>query len=88
MNTQFHTNIDCMKKFMSHISGLSIVPNVGDIVEVYKDSRLSVELQVEQRRWTFINGAQPTLHCELHLPKHRWDSLAHFIKVMKDNNIT
>lgn len=87
MHCRFHTNIDCMKKFMNGISGLPIEPNTGDLVRVYSDSQLEVYLQVVGRTWTFTNGATPQLTCELHLPKNQWESLEHFIKVMGEHNI-
>ncbi|MFY4731230.1 hypothetical protein [Nitrospira sp. BLG_2] len=75
-----------MKKFMGNISGLPIEPQVGDLVRVYHDSHFEVDLKVVQRRWTFTNGSDPQLTCELHLPPY-WESLAHFIKVMGENGI-
>jgi hypothetical protein len=87
MHCTFSTNIDCMKRFMGNISGLPIEPSVGDLVRVWKDSELEVYLQVVARTWTFTNGSDPHLTCELHLPKHNWESLAHFIKVMGEHNI-
>jgi hypothetical protein len=87
---RFSTNIDCMKRFMSHISGMAISaidPKVGDLVEVYKDSELIVELAVVSRRWTFTNGSSPQLVCDLHLPPNRWASFAHFTETMKKHNI-
>ena len=92
MACTFRTNIDCMKRFMGNISGLPIEPSVGDLVRVYKDSELEVYLQVVERTWTFHNwtttgGSDPKLTCELHLPKHMWESLDHFIKVMGQHNI-
>lgn len=82
---RFHTNIDCMKKFMGRISGLDIQPLVGDLVQVYRDSELIIELAVVERHWTFDPAE---LNCELYLPNERWESLAHFIKVMRDHHIT
>jgi hypothetical protein len=84
----FKTNIDCMKRFMSNISGLPISPNVGDLIRVYHDTQLEIDLEVVDRRWVFTNGSNPQLFCDLHLPKNRWESLAHFITVMKNNNIS
>lgn len=84
---RFATNIDCMKRFMSHISGLAIDPHEGDLVEVYRDSNLLIELQVVSRRWTFTNGADPQLVCDLHLP-NTWHNLPQFIEVMKKHNIS
>jgi hypothetical protein len=72
---------------MIAISGLQLRPNVGDLVEVYRDSSLSIELQVVGCRWTFTNGADPILHCELHIAKGHWNHLPHFIEVMKQHNI-
>lgn len=84
---RFRTNIDIMKRFMNHISGMPIEPNVGDLVRVHHDSSLDIYLQVVSRQWTFINRASPELICELHLPENQWESLEHFIKVMKAENI-
>lgn len=67
MRTEFRTNIDCCKKFMNYISGLSIQPMLGDRVRVYSDTVLEVWLKVVERRWTMTNGADPVLTCELHL---------------------
>ena len=85
MACRFRTNIDCMKKFMANISGLPIEPQVGDLVQVYKDSEIEVELKVVERHLTFANS-NPQLTCELHLPSY-WENLAHFIKVMGEHNI-
>lgn len=66
----FTTDIDCCKKFMANISGLSVTtinPLVGDRVLVYRDTGLDVYLVVVGRRWTLTNGSKPVLHCELHL---------------------
>ena len=83
---QFHTNIDCMKRFMSNISGLQIRPMANDTVEVYRDSELSVVLRVCSCRWTFTNGATPILHCDLHLTLD-WENIIEFIKAMRSHNI-
>lgn len=67
---KFHTNIDCCKRYMGCISGLSVAainPLVGDTVLVYHDSAIDVYLKVVDRRWTMTNAATPILHCELHL---------------------
>lgn len=82
---RFMTNIDCMKKFMPNISGLPINPAVGDLVRVYKDSELEVYLRVESRSWTFVNGAEPELTCDLHLAPG-W-TLPQFIETMYKHNI-
>ena len=83
----FRTNIDCMKKFMTSISGMAISPEVNDLVRVYRDSNLEICLQVISRKWEFTNGATPVLICDLHLPKDHWTSLKHFTDVMKSENI-
>lgn len=80
---RFHTNIDCMKKFMYRLSGLPIDPHVGDLVEVYRDSELIIELEVVSRKWKFDGD----LICELHLPRGRYTSLAQFTEVMAKYNI-
>ncbi len=65
MHTVFRTNVDCCKKFMSNISGLSIQVNVGDRVRVYHDSAFDHYMKVCEREWTFTNGSDPVLTCYL-----------------------
>lgn len=53
MNTfcRFRTDIDCCKKFMPHISGLPISPQVRDRVIVYRDSAFELGMTVSYREW-------------------------------------
>lgn len=68
MICRFRTNIDCCKRYMSHISGLDIAPNVGDLVVVYRDSSLELSLEVVGRTWELTDSSDMRLTCELHLP--------------------
>jgi hypothetical protein len=70
MTTKFHTSVDCVKRFMGAISGLSIAPIVGDLVRVYHDSEIEIQMQVIGRTWEFTNGASPVLICELGIPPY------------------
>ena len=67
---KFRTNIDCCKRYMPNISGLSIAPNVGDHVTVYRDDSLELQLKVVERTWELIYSDDIHLVCELHLPDH------------------
>jgi hypothetical protein len=82
MITQFHTNIDCMKRFMQSISGLVINPMKGDLVRVYNDSECEINMLVVGRTWTFTNGANPVLICELSIPSG-FENIPHFEKAIK-----
>lgn len=92
---KFHTNIDCMKKFMLDISAnFPSQPLVWDLVQVYSDSKIIVELIVVSRSWSFTRiysefgcSIIPQLHCELHIPNHRWQALEQFVAEMKTHNI-
>lgn len=87
MRCRFRTNIDCMKRFMNRISGLEISPSVGDLVQVYRDSGLEIELAVVRRTIEGLVYSNPELVCELHLPPHRWENLSQFEAVMRKHNI-
>jgi hypothetical protein len=81
MITRFHTNIDCAKRFMRSISGLVILPMVGDIVRVYNDSESEINMAVVERQWTFTNGANPILICELGIPPW-FEDIPHFVETI------
>ena len=82
MTTKFHTNIDCMKKFMVYPS-TKIQPRKGDLVEVYRDTTgFTIELEVHYCTWR-----QNELFCELGLPKAGVENLAQFIDRMRQYGI-
>ena len=81
MYTQFRTNVDCAKRFMSSISGLEISPLVGDLVRVYNDSDCEINMVVVGRTWKFTNGSDPILVCELHVPPP-WKTVPEFEKIL------
>jgi hypothetical protein len=84
MITRFHTNIDCVKHFMGNISGLQIIPMKGDLVRIYNDSEIEINMAVIERQWTFTNSANPILICELGIPPW-FEDIPHFIKSMGFN---
>ncbi len=65
--THFRTNLDCCQPFMWHLNDKTDAkytePLVGDLVEVYSDTRTKVELEVVRRTW---KGKDLTI--ELHMP--------------------
>ena len=67
---------------MRSISGLVINPMVGDIVRVYSDSKCEINMTVVERRWTFTNGANPILICELHISPG-YENIPHFEQAIK-----
>ena len=75
MRVDFHTNIDCCKKYMSLISGevADMIPAVDDLVLVHRTKDKDVWLRVVRRKWVTIPTSfarDPYLMVELHLAMH------------------
>ncbi len=82
MTTIFRTNINCVKHFMNNISGLNLDPKINDNVEIYRDSDCKIVMTIISRTWTFTNGSQPVLVCQLDVPSN-FQSISEFEKYVE-----
>lgn len=67
---QFQTNIDCCRRFMDKIAGITFEtcnPNVGDRVLVYWEKDFEIWMKVQERYWYFRDPNEPKLRVTLGL---------------------